>query len=214
MIEVSGCDKWVVKELCKIISLHEWKKGAEAEQNLNIIDLATRGAAILQSLKDHIAQLGDTMPTTTRTVGEGASDHHCSGCAEGRDSYTAKCITVAFAQAVTIYLHVVLSGPLPYLQEIQVAHVRLRSSLNALASQELTGYVAWPLCVAACFAKDDEQDLLLSPAKLEAHSIPRTSKVCVEAVKIGQKCHSIRKSGESAEWVLAMRSLQMCILLA
>lgn len=214
MTEVSGCENWVVKELREVISLHEWKKQAEAEQKLNIIELATRGAAILQPLQDQIAQLGDTMPPTTMIVADGVRGSHCSSCPKQRDSYTTKCITVAFAQAVTIYLHVVLSGPLPYLQEIQMAQVELRSSLNALASQKLTGFVTWPLCVAACFAKDDEQEPLLSPANLEAHGIPRTSKVCIEALKIGQKCHAIRKSGENAEWVSAMKSLQMCILLA
>ncbi|KAH6659516.1 fungal-specific transcription factor domain-containing protein [Truncatella angustata] len=214
MAEVFGCENWVVKELHEIISLHEWKKQAEAEQNLNIMQLATHGAAILQSLKEQIAQLGDTRPKTARTQAGGANDNHSSNCTKYVDRYMAKCITATYAQAATIFLHVVLSGPLPYLQEIQAAQAELRSSLDVLASKKLTGYVAWPLCVAACFATDDEQDPPLSPASLEVHGNPKMSKVCIEALNIGQKCRSIRKGGESAEWISAMKSLQTCILLA
>ncbi|KAH8198754.1 hypothetical protein TruAng_007074 [Truncatella angustata] len=214
MAEVFGCENWVVKELHEIISLHEWKKQAEAEQNLNIMQLATHGAAILQSLKEQIAQLGDTRPKTARTQAGGANDNHSSNCTKYVDRYMAKCITATYAQAATIYLHVVLSGPLPYLQEIQAAQAELRSSLDVLASKKLTGYVAWPLCVAACFATDDEQDPPLSPASLEVHGNPKMSKVCIEVLNIGQKCRSIRKGGGSAEWISAMKSLQTCILLA
>lgn len=49
MREICGCGNWVLKALCEIVALSNWKTQAESNGKLSIIELATRGADILQS---------------------------------------------------------------------------------------------------------------------------------------------------------------------
>ena len=132
MTAVCGCENWVVKALCAITDLQRWKRQAQIEKNLCIIQLAARAGGLQESLTSEIAR---------HSSGEidNALNH-----ADGFGNVVSECvsdignkITLMFARAALVYLHVVVSGPNPHLPEIDTTVKQSIEPLKALAGKGL-----------------------------------------------------------------------------
>ncbi|KAF7897091.1 hypothetical protein EAF00_005319 [Botryotinia globosa] len=70
-------------------------------------------------------------------------------------SYNVLVVTHIFACSASIFLEVVLSGPLPKLPEIQHEVHRALESHTYINDPDLLNILRWPLCVAASVAEPD-----------------------------------------------------------
>ena len=211
---ISGCQNWVVKAMSDISILQLWKKLEEGDRKLSIIELATKGGALLKSLNHHVAWLDDPLH---QNFPRGHDIEQIEDYANMSDQWWLRIereTTRAFARAAIIYLHVVMSGPNPHLEEIRRVVPDLVESLKNLANGNMMQYASWPLCVAMCFANDEEQRIILSSLDLEGtNSRKKHFRTCAEALTVAQLCHSMREEGRNLDWIMAMDSLQKRILL-
>jgi len=208
--EVSGCQNWAAEALCEICSLKDWKAQQERQLKLSIIELAARGGAILQPLISGISQLDST------EIVDGPETPLRDPSTWNRDA--SKHITLAHARAAIIFLHVVVSGPNPHLEEIRRTIPFLVSSLKDLARRRILRSAPWPLCVAACFAVEEERRVLLgsftklNDVRNNSEEIP--SRACTEAMVIAEKCYTSMEAGDALNWMQVMEKLDKRILLA
>ncbi|KAG8409596.1 hypothetical protein J3459_017422 [Metarhizium acridum] len=128
-----GCRKDIIALLYQILCLRHWKLNLEREKKLNVMELATKGYRILQSLED--------ITTGINSVALEAMD----------EAAFADSINLAFTSTAVIYLHTVISGPIPHLKEIRSETTKLGHLLRDLATRQQIGCVPLPVCVAACF---------------------------------------------------------------
>lgn len=201
--EVSGCHNLVAETLCKIASLRRWKIETECDGKLNILELATRGGVILRSLTDLIDQVSST-PSGSMPLGRNTWTQDCE-----------KIITIAYARAAIIYLHVVISGPAPHLEEIRREVAELTASLESLNCNKTLQYASWPLCVIACFAVEEKAQNFLHHVDAGEYDIGRSrARLCMEGLKIGSECQKIRREyATHSDWMSSMKSLQRRVLL-
>lgn len=216
MHEVSGCQGRVAKALCDIFSLQDWMIQEEQNERLSIIELASRANAIHQRLAGIIDQLDVILAlgsTKSRQFAH-CTNLSCSGRLGQCHRDAENDITLAFAWASKLYLHVVISGPNPQVNEIRKAAVGLAEAFNNLADKKMLGYVPWPLCVMACFAEDDEMQVLDILVSGDGTSTSHRG-ICTEALSVAKECQRLRKEeGRNCGWAVAMQNLQKYILLA
>lgn len=202
--EVSGCQNSVAKVLCEIASLRRWKKRTESDNKLNVLELATRGNVILQSLTHLIERLSNLTPKSAPP---------------GRKPWTRdseKSMTLAYARAAIIYLHATISGPVPHLEEIRHEVTKLTATLEVLIRHKTLHYASWPLCVMACFAVEHEAQSFLRRLEAGEHDIGRSRRgPFMEGLKIGMECRRIRQEEgrRHCDWMLCMKDQHKRVLL-
>lgn len=94
--------------------LNIWKKQVEAQQTLSVMQLGTRGAIIQRSLSDHLSHIEASF--MTKCIGT----QELTGC-----HGISKTVTLLYARAVVLYLHVVVSGSHPHLPKIRTGVAEL-----------------------------------------------------------------------------------------
>lgn len=219
MREISGCDNDVAKAICDITELRKWKAHAERHRRLSIIELGARGGSILETLTKRILQLADGQPQSlSPSTFCLNSDSMCSDrlSADQLERDEQQDIRLVFARTAILYLHTVMSGPNPYLGEIQKEIAELMKLFKNLASKGMVRHVPWPLCVTACFADKEQKSFLQDSltSDIECKSRRRYFKASDEALRVAEECHRIRdEEGRDCDWMLAMDSLNECILL-
>lgn len=182
--------------------LNIWKKQVEAQQTLSIMQLGIRGATIQRSLSDHLSHIEASF--ITKCIGT----QELSVC---RD--ISKTVTLVYARAAVVHLHVVVSGPHPHLPEIRMGVTELIESIKALAREMELSRMSWPLCVAACFATDEELKVLhvligdcRNPCGLFANSC--------DALKVAEECRRLRdEEGINCDWASTMDIMQKHFIL-
>lgn len=186
---VSGCHERVVIALCDIYTLRRWKQQAESCQKLSVFELATRAAAIHETLNNIVSQLGD---------------------ANSVDAQQANAnLTHVYARAMIVYLHVVTSGPYPQLLDIRRAVIDLIEQLKVIAGIKMLAHASWPLCVAACFADADERRLLRHLVSAGDGAQETHFRLCTEVLDVAQECHRIREvEGKACDWTAAATALR------
>jgi hypothetical protein len=213
MAEICGCENWIVKTLCDSVALNTWKKQAEKDGRLSIVELVTRGAAILQLLNSFITQQSDVTRSNIQ------NDSHANTLSSVLDSWkrdVGSSIGLVFARANIIYLHVTLSGPNPHLAEIRQEVVELVKLFQVLAKRRMIRYVAWPLCVAACFADKEQKQTLRELVSVNGNDLQEgVAVICTKALDIADECQRMREeeNGKNVDWILSMNSLRKCCLL-
>lgn len=194
---VCGCDNKIATALHNISMLKIWKKQAEAQQTLSVMQLGTRGATIQRSLSDHLSHAEASF--TTKYIGT----QRLTACHD-----ISRTVTLVYARAAVVYLHVVVSGPRPHLPEIRTGVTELIETIKALARKMELSRMSWPLCVAACFATDEEFQILRvlvgdcrNPCGLFANSC--------DALKAAEECRRLRdEEGKSFDWASTMDMMQ------
>lgn len=189
-MRITGCQNDVVASIVDIVSLRNWKAAAEERKALNIMELGARGRHILESLEASMLSMQAT---------EALSD--------------AELVSLAFARAAIVYLHTVISGPNPYLEDIRTQTIQLKQLLRELAQRGVADRAVWPACVVGCFSQEDDTIIdslafpfaisLTSNVSVESHVVFRSKEYFAAALERGRKCSELRVRGENSDWTLA-----------
>ncbi|KAE8369716.1 fungal-specific transcription factor domain-containing protein [Aspergillus caelatus] len=208
MAPVCGCHNWVVKALYDLASLQRWKLRAQEGKTLSVIQLAARASNLHECLVAAMAE-SSSAPGQVRPGQRGSFDSLVYGWVTDMDRE----ITLLFARAAVIYLHVVVSGPNPHLPEIDTAVKESVGSIQTLAEKHLLQHVSWPLCVIACFAGVDERQSVQGFLREESKNTRKWFSTSHETLSIARECHRLRDQGQDCDWVASMESLDHRILL-
>ncbi|KAB2571846.1 ustiloxin B cluster transcription factor ustR [Lasiodiplodia theobromae] len=147
--QLTGCANWVLSHILAIAALDRWKKDQQRSHRLSLRELAARAAAIeTQLMSTAAASLGSTESLATRIA---AFDPR-------RRAARVFCTTHVFALAALSYLHVVVSGFNPALDEVRGNVEETVAALEALPDARLLRYLAWPFCVTGCLAEPRQED--------------------------------------------------------
>lgn len=216
MVEASGCHNSVVTALAETVTLQHWKTQTEREGRLSVIQLVTRGGAIvdtLNNLSSKLAHASTTRSTTESTICGGLF----SKIATKSPEEMARDITLAYSRAALVHLHFVLSGHNPDVEEIRRGTVELVESLKTLSDGRMLGYTLWPLCVAVCAVKDEEEErTLFQTMNLEEQDLRHVHPRTYQSIRdIGRECRRLRfMEGGKSSWARTMDRLQRHLLLA
>lgn len=200
-----GCRNTVLALICEVTVLDRWKKTAQAAHKLSIVDLARRGAKIEERLWQEAGG-----PRGSRSPGSASPWEPSS---EPPAPPTHPEVNRVYALAGIIYLHVVMSGAHPYLQEIRQAVTAVLEALKELRGSEMVQSLSWPICVAGCLATEDQyasfRQLFSATAAWDA-----TNGTCSAAYRIIQACWEKRKnSEEDCDWASIMAQEGRFVLL-
>lgn len=197
--ETSGCENWVAKSLYEIHGLRTWKAKEIGAQRLCIIKLAERGGKILEVLKRHMTVIKEGLLPHTESRHR-ADDGHSPSAVEPLEQ-DLKIITMAYATAAVIYLHVIVSGPTPLLEDIRRETPRLVEYLKVLAGRGLLCHVSLPLCVASCFMEDHDFDFFKEFVATNRHARPGWFETCDRAIMVAQECRKQQEDGRRCDWI-------------
>lgn len=190
-MRMAGCQNCIVASTVDIASLRHWKAAAEEKKALNIMELGARGRQILEPLEASLQAMQAT---------EALSDTNL--------------VSLAFARAAIIYLHTVISGPNPYLEDIRTQTIDLKKLLHELGQRGVADRAVWPACVVACFSLEDDAitdssafpfgtDLDKATGFSENPIRFRSTEYLAAALEGGKKCSELRAQGENSDWTLA-----------
>ncbi|KAI0520852.1 fungal-specific transcription factor domain-containing protein [Xylaria bambusicola] len=217
MVKASGCHNDVVLALNEITALKSWKMQAESQRRLSTIELVTRGSTIVDSLNNLISSQIET--SMRPQVANGKRGISPELLAHRSLEELSKDITIVYARAAIVHVHFVLSGSNLHIDEIRIGTVDLIKSLKGLCKSGMIDHALWPLCVAACAIRDEDEEQCLfqfidSEDRDQGHR--HVHKRTYHAIRqIGRECrNSILVDGGSSCWVNAMDRVQNYILLA
>lgn len=215
MVEICGCENWNVKALCDSVALNTWKKQAERDGRLSIVELVTQGAAILQPLSNFITQQSDIPSPQVQSDSRPSRSGTLSSVLDCWKKDVRSSIGLVFARATVIYLHVTLSGPNPHLAEIRQEVAELVNLFGVLARKGMIRYASWPLCVAACFADKEQKQALREWVSVDGNGTQTgVASICMKALDIADECQRMREEeGKNVDWISSMNSSRKCILL-
>lgn len=188
---ITGCHNNIVASIVDIVSLRDWKTAAEGKKALNIMELGARGRQILEVLEANIVatQATEALPDTDL-------------------------ISLSFARAAIIYLHTVISGPNPYLEDIRSQTIDLGKSLHELAQRGIADRSVWPACVMACLSLEEDAITNFSTLALRRSSynsishegngiVLRSREYLAAVLERGRRCRESRAQDETSDWTLA-----------
>ncbi|KAH8805506.1 fungal-specific transcription factor domain-containing protein [Xylogone sp. PMI_703] len=137
---ISWCQNWVALQLSRVSSLDARKRQLETAGALSIMELTRRAIVIEEDIKSGLKNLDGLSGAVANFTSEELSD--------------ISLITRIFALSTIVYLHVVISGPLPELQEIKdcVSQAIQELTQIALEKPQLLPKLVWPICVNGCLA--------------------------------------------------------------
>lgn len=151
-----GCQNWAMVLIGKVTALDSWKKKMHKKGALSNLDLVKRGTAIEQGFREGLIRLSNTQPQVR--------DHRplwLANLKAAQDEAEAIILaTQIWAHAGLLYLHVVLSGWQQFNTEICDLVSASITLMKELATSIRLHTLAWPLCVTACLAKEEQEESL------------------------------------------------------
>ncbi len=135
----------------------------------------------------------------------------------GQRSYNSSRVTTIFAHATLIYLHVVVSGWNTDLIELQESVARVIHFLKSLPDQGQLSNLAWPLCIAGCVARKEDEEFFRSMVMRASSDVLYVGNIW-NAFQIMETCWSKRNElmalPGGTEWTHVMTSLGHGLVLA
>ncbi|KAL3470715.1 fungal-specific transcription factor domain-containing protein [Aspergillus californicus] len=148
-----GCENWVMSAILEVGLLDRWKREEEDNRRLSFRELANRAKRV-----------EDCLETGIRVLSVKASD----------SADAVNTITRIYASSSLTYLHSVVSGLNPDLDEIRDSVSRTIEYLKQLSNWHLLASLTWPLCVTGCLAAPDQEAFfhsLVVSAELSPQSV-------------------------------------------
>jgi len=198
-----GCANQVMILILEIALLDNWKKEAEKNRQLSMVELVKRGAKIEERLQQEIKDL-----ESVESLGLSSEGNSGNTLSASRNE-----ITNIFTLSALTYLNVVISGAQPELPEIVKSVSKTIAAFRCLSEPRLLRNLVWPLCVSGCLALKEHQSFfrnLVSKADV-SHA---TLGTCAQAFKIVEQCWEMRETCSfNCDWVYIMTKLGSDILL-
>ncbi|KAK8058851.1 hypothetical protein PG994_009299 [Apiospora phragmitis] len=163
--EFVGCPNWVVLLISEIATLDAWKKGMKASGLLSMADLFQRASRIEQKLRSGIVQLNHTPSDRPVSPADPLAEHSFAALGvealhdfdKLRTTPSHSLSARIWAQAVLIYLSVVVSGLQPCQPEIRASVTDIIGMFRTLPSPLCLRTLIWPYAVAGCLATPDQE---------------------------------------------------------
>ncbi|KDQ19341.1 hypothetical protein BOTBODRAFT_142926 [Botryobasidium botryosum FD-172 SS1] len=209
MTDVMGCDNETLYRIAQIAELAAWKDAQRDAGCLSIPELVRNGQAIEACLAAHCAQ---------------------PSIVEVNDSalYTQQSAAKVFQAAARVFLHSVMSGCNPNVDEIKDAVTETIKALKKLSScaaaekPAVDRSVVFPICISGCLTDDAAQrQFLLGRVQMVAKNGPETENVgnCTQVAQlmneVWRKRDTMREGGVHGEvcWRETMKELGWTFLL-
>lgn len=159
----SGCPDDVMIAIGEVSALAEWKASEIRNGCLSVRELIRRGDDIEQQLRQHHPDSGtsgevDQVPLHPNLPQLANAGHTTQFPNDDIRRLTSN----IFREAVTLYLHTVLSGANPAVPEISASVGTTMQLLNQLPSSEVDRSLVFPICIAGCMTDDPVNRNLLS----------------------------------------------------
>lgn len=209
MQEVSGCPNAILGVLREITILRGWKTQAEREKRLSIIELAVRGNKIVEKLQEMLSDLD--LPVSAHEDGS----HQDLQCGQPNHQTSASVASI-YARAALVFVHVVISGPNIYIQELRTEVASLTDRMRSMSQRLPLRTMLWPLCVAVCLAEGASQQSAQKMIEESEGSQDHSFRAVICAVSdLATVCQKSRdETQEHLCWQKTMDRLQKHVLLA
>lgn len=217
--KLMGCENWVMLSIRDITALDCWKARMQENNQLSILELASRASRIEAKLEN-----GLEVNFNTANNPDVSEMDICGQVAQTYDSFLLEygskdvrpLVTRIFACSALVYLHTVVSGANPDLPEIHQNVSRAIAAFQALSNPNLVRGLAWPMCIAGCMASREQRNCFRDIAS--RNNIDRfafgSSK---HAFNIMEECWKMQDSDDqengATTWKDAMKKLNLTILL-
>jgi len=186
MDSLTGCPDEVMLGIAEVSALAHWKAQEQQNGSLSMRELVRRGDAIERQLRAHTgpeffagidqAPLHPSLPGAAGVDYNIAPTRHTSMSSPQNATHTTipfpsedmrRVVAGIFREAVILYLHTVLSDPIPGVPEIGSSVDAVIQLFNQLPSSEVDRSLVFPLCLAGCLT-DDRTRRDLVKARLQA----------------------------------------------
>ncbi|PIG85595.1 hypothetical protein AARAC_007318 [Aspergillus arachidicola] len=182
-----GYENWVMPAILDASLLDRWKRKEEANRRLSFRELANRAKRLEDCLENGVRELSSKTSSSSDAVSS---------------------ITRIYASSTLTYLHSVVSGLNPELNEIRDSVARTIKLFKELASWHLLACLMWPLCVTRCMAAPDHGAFFQSLAIL-AEISPHSSRYKWTVLRIIKDVGKVR--GSWGEQILPTWEQSLCI---
>ena len=203
MREICGCENWVLIGLFRIVDLDSWKKDLQDKRRLSITKLVKRGQQIEEWIVANLSRLQEQDTVKQREpdlVGQ-----------KSDSSLFCKTITEIFALSTLTYLHVVISGPNPWLPEISDSVSKTIDAFSSLPDAGLLRHLVWPFCVTACLATEEHWSFFKEKMSNVGSSDRGFNWRSVTTII--EECWKRQGGSETWDWISTMNALGMHMLL-
>ena len=154
LTQVCGCEDWILEAVAKVNELDAWKRSLAQENRLSMVDLLQTAEPIKQYLS---ALLGDLESQRTSSPSLAMKPTGPPSVNQPLKSKVGS-ITEIYASATLTYLHIIVSGPLPRVEDISTGVRRTTTLLRKVSrSPSLMRSLKWPVCITGCMAVDAAQ---------------------------------------------------------
>lgn len=134
-IPLLGCRSWVIVAVSQANQIRRWKDLMTSQGSLSNIVLVKRASQLQDYIAAQLQNLHASDISDETTVG-----------------------TYLYAQAASIYVHVLVSGPYPDIPEIRHTVEDCLSQIEKAETMSTSPRFAWPLCIIGCMAPRELQN--------------------------------------------------------
>ncbi|RDW82918.1 hypothetical protein BP5796_04409 [Coleophoma crateriformis] len=210
--KIMGIEAWVIILIGKIASLDHWKRDSQRSRGLSMMSLASKAAEIERDLESGLARLCHS-PTS------GDSAKTCNGRPDSISLANlaphSRYVSQIYILAALIYLHVVVSGPVPEVPEVRSNVLRACESLQALPDPQLVRSLYWPILVTGSMAMPHEEPFFRD--LISTSGITRsTPGIGWHVLTILEQCWSSRGAGpprgDQGYWMTMMSHVNLELL--
>ena len=207
---LTGCSVSVMMLISQISGLEEWKRECEARSSLSIMKLSKRASCIETALEDLI---GGNSSKVEAAIPALKMKHPTVIPTPSTSELNSSVVSSVFAHSAVTYLHVVVSGAHPELNEIQQSVSKTLLILKALPDPQLLRCMVWPFCVTGCLAVREQENELRNLA-IAAGASERGPGALWNSLKFMEDCWQRRdQNAASQDWTAAMSRLGSKVLL-
>ncbi|KAL3420215.1 transcriptional regulatory protein ume6 [Phlyctema vagabunda] len=187
MQHMFGCQVWVIASINEIVKLDYWRRELDKTRQLSITELVTRAESIKEAIEEGLEVL--------------KADEKDSDECSVTDRTTIALITEIFASAAMTYLHIVVSGPHPTINEIQRSVVATIRLFETIADTSWVKFAVWPLCVTGCLAATAEQRNYVERLLLTRDPDPWAHRQLQKSLEAMKECWRRRDKDDSVvDW--------------
>ncbi|KAH6674829.1 C6 transcription factor [Halenospora varia] len=199
-----GCANQVMVLIFETALLDNWKREAEQNRQLSMIELVKRGSKIEERLQQEIGNLERTHSLEELNLEESSGNNLLASQDE---------ITNIFALSTLTYLHVVISGAQPELPEIAESVSKTITAFKYLSEPRLLRNLVWPFCISGCLALEEQQSFFRELFS-KANAVSSNIGTCGQAFEIMEECWKMRQTCfDNHCWVSIMEKPNLSILL-
>ncbi|KAL4867625.1 fungal-specific transcription factor domain-containing protein [Aspergillus spectabilis] len=156
-----GCQSWALHLISEIAALAAWKKDMKKRRTLTTTQLVQRASIIEQKIEDCLSQLtsanAQNTQLSTPPLDNTVNTFTFTFTHHPHSQSTIETVTLIWAHAARIYLHIVLSGWQTAILEIRASVTSALKLFANLPSPTSLRALAWPFCVVGCVAEEEEE---------------------------------------------------------